>query len=131
MDNTETFMYAKIYPVETELTIWLQSELEKRNWSQSELARRSGLSHGTVSNILSGTKGVGEASLNAIAKALHVPSEVLFRKAGLLPEVPEKDEQIEELLYLYNLMPDQYKSDLLSYAQIRIAMLEREGKIST
>ncbi len=68
---------------------WLLKELEHRNWSQSDLVKAAGISRGTLSNIISGTRGIGEKSLIAIANALNISPITLFRKAGLLPEAGE------------------------------------------
>jgi len=108
---------------------FLKDNMKKRNWSQADLARKSGLDTSLVSNILSGRRNIGVTSANAIAKAFKIPPEIIFRKAGLLPEVFDSSERLEELIYLYNLMPEVYQNDLIDYAHVRIAMLEREGKL--
>ncbi len=108
---------------------FLEENMKKRNWSQADLARKSGLDTSLVSNILAGRRNIGVTSANAIAKAFKIPPEIIFRKAGLLPEVPDSSERLEELMYLYNLMPEEYQKDLINYAHVRIAMLEREGII--
>ena len=108
---------------------FLKDNMKKRNWSQADLARKSGLDTSLVSNILSGRRNIGVTSANAIAKAFKIPPEIIFRKAGLLPEVLDSSERLEELIYLYNLMPEEYQKDLIDYAHVRIGMLEREGKL--
>ena len=108
---------------------FLEDNMKKCNWSQADLARKSGLDTSLVSNILSGRRNIGVTSANAIAKAFKIPPEIIFRKAGLLPEVLDSSERLEELIYLYNLMPEEYQKDLIDYAHVRIAMLEREGKL--
>jgi transcriptional regulator with XRE-family HTH domain len=64
---------------------WLKSELEKRKISQKELADLSGITPAQISRIISGTRGAGEQALVAIARALRIPPELVFQKAGLLP----------------------------------------------
>ncbi len=64
---------------------WLQSQLDKKRWSQADLAKNAHISRGTLSNILSGTRGVGEDTITAIAHALKLPPETVFRAAGILP----------------------------------------------
>lgn len=108
---------------------YLNSELNKRNWKAADLARCSGLDTGLISNIMNGNRNMGTASATAIAKALHVPPEQVFRKAGLLPEIPKNDERTEELLFLYNSLPEREQENLISYVQIRVMMLDREGKL--
>lgn len=81
--------------VETEFVEWLQAELSKRGWNVSEMVRRSQglLSETQSSRVLSGTRGFGLEFLRGVATALGVPQEMVFRKAGWLPNhgeiVPE------------------------------------------
>lgn len=53
--------------------------------SQSELARLAKLGRGTISNIMSGNRQVGQDTISAIARALKLPPETVFRAAGILP----------------------------------------------
>ena len=64
---------------------WLLNELKSRDMSQSDLARSAGLGSGTISNIMSGNRKVGQDTLTAIARALRLPPALVFEKAGLLP----------------------------------------------
>lgn len=64
---------------------WLLKELENRDMSQSDLARAAGLGRGTISNIMTGTRNVGQETLIKIAAALRLPPEFVFEKAGILP----------------------------------------------
>src|SRR5688572_16111414 len=85
---------------------WLNNELEVRDWSQADLVREAGIARGTVSNILSGTKGVGEDTLNAISRAFKIPPAEVFRAAGLLPPDPDNDETLDRIEHLYNALKD-------------------------
>jgi len=78
---------------------WLIGELKQRDISQSKLARLSGLSEGTISNIISGTRGRGPDSLEAIARALKLPVDFVYRRAGLLPEEPDADPWVDEMTH--------------------------------
>ncbi len=118
-----------IINMEDALVSFIEKELERRKWTWYDLGREAKIASGTVYNIRSGARGGGRKSLTKIAKALRIPADKLFRLAGLLPPDPEKDEVADELLYLYKMMPTSYKQDLLSYARVRIMMLENEGKI--
>lgn len=64
---------------------WLLKQLQDRDMSQSELARVAGVSKGTISNLINGTKGAGQESLLAVARALKLPPELVFEKAGIFP----------------------------------------------
>jgi transcriptional regulator with XRE-family HTH domain len=79
---------------------WLLSELDRRNMSQSDLARAADLAPGTVSNIINGRRGRSDRSLSAIAKALKIPTEIIFRKSGILPasKMDNKDPDIDLIM---------------------------------
>ncbi len=62
---------------------WLTGEINRLGWSQSELARRAGLSSGLISQVLSGQKP-GERFCKGVARALGVPEDEVFRRAGIL-----------------------------------------------
>jgi len=98
---------------------WLNSELEKRNWSQRELARHAGITSGTISNLISGMRGRGIASLTAIAKALNLPPTSVFRAAGVLPEEPEYIPLLDEWnAVFYDLTPDD-REEILDIARMK------------
>jgi len=107
---------------------WLLNELKQAGISQSEFARRAGLSKGTISNLINGTKGVGQDSLVAIAKTLHVPTEFVFEKAGLLPPKPKRDSILEQIEHLYNSLRDPGNQQrALDYMELLQAQEERKG----
>lgn len=84
---------------------WLLKELEHRKISQSDLSRMSGLSRGTISNLISGARGRGPDSIEAIARALKIPQEQVFRAAGLLPKEDKDDTWVEEMNHKMKLLP--------------------------
>ncbi len=98
MISTANTMYDTMLSMDNFGT-WLLKELEQRDMSQSDLAKLSGLSRGTLSNLISGTRGIGTDSIEAIARALRLPPETVYRAAGLLPSQPEADEMVEKLNY--------------------------------
>jgi transcriptional regulator with XRE-family HTH domain len=69
---------------------WLLLMLENRKWSQADLARAAKVSRSAISEIISGQRQVGKRTATAIAQALRLPPEQVFRAAGILP--PEKDD---------------------------------------
>jgi transcriptional regulator with XRE-family HTH domain len=83
---------------------WLLEELKKRNWSQSDLSRMAGISPGTISNVISGAKGLGYETGKAIAHAFKIPPEEIFRVAGILPPKPNADEWLEEMNHKLSLL---------------------------
>ena len=95
---------------------WINNELEKRGWSQRELARRSKdsnytISSGQLSHIINGSRQAGPEACIAIAHALGVSREEVFRARGwLLREAlevfePNIDPRAEKLAKELSQMP--------------------------
>ena len=72
---------------------WLLNELREKEISQSELSRRTGISTGAISDVISGRRNVGPDIARRVAEALRVPVEESYRAAGLLPDVPMDTDQ--------------------------------------
>lgn len=98
---------------------YLESNLRQRGWTQADLARKSGLDSSLVSNFFAGRRNVGAASAVSIARAFNVAPEIVFRKAGLLPNVPEATAEEEQLLYLFRQMTPDQRRDVLEYADFK------------
>ena len=64
---------------------WLREEIKSRGWKQADLVRESGLDSAVISNIINGKRKVGETTIIAIARALRLPPDLVFQKAGILP----------------------------------------------
>ena len=94
---------------------YLLTEMEKRGWKQSDLARHAGLDSGLINNYISGRRNIG-ATL-AIAKAFKVAPEIVFRKAGLLPNVPESTAEEEQLLYLFRQLSNYDREAVLNFVE--------------
>ncbi len=60
--------------------IWQNVEelLNAKGWSLAELARKAGMSPQHLNAIKTGEKGIGEQTLQGLAKALNTPSELLI-----------------------------------------------------
>jgi transcriptional regulator with XRE-family HTH domain len=80
---------------------FIKAEIERKGWSQARLAKAAKLDSAVISNIINEKRGIGWESARAIADALNIPAETMFRKAGLLPPAPAKTEQHEKLLYMF------------------------------
>ena len=91
--------------METTFGEWLAVELEKRNMRQVELARKSGVAPAQISRILSGQRGAEGKTLRAIARALKMAPEDVFRAAGLMPDEPNADPWVDEMAYKLRLIP--------------------------
>lgn len=95
---------------------WLLSQLQEREWSQADLARASGLTTAAISKYING-RTPDETALRKIAKALNLPADLVFEKAGVLPPKPELSPIKRALFHLAEGLPD---SDIES----AIALLE-------
>lgn len=76
---------------------WLSDKLVSLDWTQSELARRAGITQGTISRVLTGERQPGPDFINAISKAMRLDPAVVFAQAGMLPIATGKDASIEAL----------------------------------
>ncbi len=81
---------------------WLQAEMSKRGWSQSDLARFAELNRAVINKLLNGKSNPQPSTLGAIARALKIPIETVYRAAGLLPHSADGDESTKELMYIFS-----------------------------
>lgn len=107
---------------------WLQAQLAERNWTQAELARRSGISTASISRIFSGARNTGTDVCQAIALALRLPPDELYRRAGLLPNIPDDDKDITELDHIARQLDNANKYELIRYARMKLQIQEEGGK---
>lgn len=112
---------------------WLLQELNKRNWGQNDLSRaakRAGykLSQAQISNIINNNRKAGGDTCIAIAHALGVPREEVFRARGWLlrepqqvvpPNTSPKAAQVIRLLTELPLDAQEAASEAL-YGQLRV-----------
>ena len=118
---------------------WLLNELQERKMSQSDLAAGAGLGRGTISNIMSGTRNVGQETLMKIAHALQLPPEFVFEKAGLLPPKPElsavkraaihaiQDAEEDDADFIYKWLTERNEHKKFSSLQPRPKYIHTEG----
>jgi transcriptional regulator with XRE-family HTH domain len=74
-------------------------ELDKRGWDPVDLARASGVSKSSVSDVLNEKRPTGANVARQFARALGYPEEVVLRAAGVMsPGCP--DDEREELIHI-------------------------------
>lgn len=100
---------------------WLDEELAQRNWRPADLARASGIASSSLSHIYAGTRNIGPEIATAIATALDLSPEYVFRKAGLLPEAraPDRDPSFQEILEIMRGMTADERREVVDYALFR------------
>ncbi len=101
---------------------WLEDQLKERSWTMADLSRESGLSDGHISYIFSRQRKAGTDALQAIAKALKLPVDHVFRKAGLLPPTKEQLDELElEWNQLFaNAATDEERQELIDRARFEL-----------
>lgn len=88
-----------------ELVVWLSDAMEARGWSMRGLARRAGLSHATVSQVLSQQQKPTWNFCAAIAGPLRVPEDTVFMLAGLKRRPPPAVEEEREVVGIVRGLP--------------------------
>lgn len=105
---------------------WLQKELNDRGWTQADLSRFSNLSTAAISRMMTGARGIGPDACLAIANALRIPPEIVFRAAGLLPPKPDDEVTLEEWRYVLEQLSEEDREELLNIARLKIELRERK-----
>ncbi len=92
---------------------WLENEMNDRGWRPVDLANKARISRGSLSNIINDLRRPGPDICRAIANALQVPPEKVFRQAGLLPPKPETEEKLEEAMHLFQQLGEDQRKYVL------------------
>lgn len=106
---------------------WVLQELDSRGWSQSDLARASGLTRGTISNLLNEVASPNPQTCIQIAKAFELPPEVVLRKAGILPPKTKIDEDVERLAHRIAQLPPEDQARVEAIINSLLALNQNEG----
>lgn len=115
--------------MKTSFGTWLKAAIKEKGISQVELARLIGVQPPQVSHIISGDRGTTPENIVAIARALQLPAEEVFRVAGLLPQNPKTDADDERANHLIqSLKKPSSKQRALDYLQLLIEQEEREER---
>lgn len=102
-----------------DFALWLKGELEAQGWKQADLARATGLHSGTIANVLNGQRKPGVDFVLAVARALRVSPEDLYRRAGLLPPQPDRYRTPTEkdLLDILKRLPLDKQKEVINFAR--------------
>ena len=104
----------------TDFPKWLQERLDQRDMTQADLARKGGLTTATISRIMGGSRRPGPEACRAIALALEVKEEEVFRQAGLLsPEArePEEPPTLKDWIWYYLQADEEERDRMLEIAK--------------
>lgn len=105
-------MVVKYYLMES-FNEWIEGCLHDRGWRPSDLARAASIKDATLSRILNQTRQAGPDVCRAIARALKVDEEEVFRRAGLLNPLPHPVAEERELLRIFRKLPGGTRSTIL------------------
>ena len=108
---------------------WLENIIVVKGWNRNTLSIKSGVDSGFVSRILNREREAGPETLIAFAKALELPPEFLFRKAGLLPPLTSDDgQEYEELKYLFAKLPARDRREIIEIIRAKIDLKQKVEK---
>lgn len=106
------------------MSTWLITNMQTNNLGIRETARRAGISHPLISDILNGGKPSLE-TCSVLAELFKTPPEEILRLAGLLPPKAEKDVIMERADYLMERLSPAKQQQAIEYLEF---LLTREEK---
>ena len=119
MFNTSNCLFGIMSDVATSFSEWLNKQINARDWSQAKTASAAGISKATVSDLLSGKVKPGFDVSIGLANGFNLPAVEVLREAGLLPTVPARTAQHEQLLHLFDQLSEQEKKEVLGYVKFK------------
>ncbi len=112
----------------TDFADWLEEQLVSKEWRPAELASRSRLDPGFVNHLLNRNRNPGPKACRAIAHALDLPEEEVFRQAGLLSPKNEDPPTLREWIHYFLQADDEERDRMLEIAK---TLSQRSRKGST
>ena len=116
-------------PMENEMATWLNEKLNEKNWSMRELARRIGKSHTAIADIAKGEMNPSPEMCRLIAEVFSVAPETVFRHAGLLPNDPDDEPDVEEGRHLLRRLPPEKRRDFIIQMRAIVEVAETKDRI--
>jgi transcriptional regulator with XRE-family HTH domain len=104
---------------------WLTTELATRGWSRSEAARRGNISPSMFDKVINGYSKPGSRFLEGIAQAFGISPIIVYRKAGLLPDVNTEKIAFDDWQDLLAQLSPEEQDEM---RQIAIMKIERNRK---
>jgi transcriptional regulator with XRE-family HTH domain len=128
LDKTTTTKSVILFYVKTapeELVNWLKSSMKERNWGIRETAQHVGVSHPTISDIVTSGKLPSFDTCLALANTFGKSPVYLLRLAGMLPQEPEISPHKEELIHILDQLDPEEQDELLDFAKIKLERQQR------
>jgi transcriptional regulator with XRE-family HTH domain len=107
---------------------WLASEMTRRGISASDLARAAHKAPAVITRVLRGERKPAPETLEAIAGALRLPTDEVFRAAGLLPAVSEVDAIKRQILFETQSMTREEQREVLAYIRMKKELRQEEAQ---
>lgn len=98
---------------------WLLIQIRKSGLSQSEIARRGGISHARISQVLAG-ETPGEKFCKGIAQGLNIPADIVFREAGKLPQRKDDDLALREVYEIVRALNSENREQITRIASLML-----------
>lgn len=124
--STKSFIIYVMENVPQEFIDWLNSEMERGHLGIRELAREIGVSHPTISDILSHQIKPSFDTTVLLAKKFNREPAGLLRLAGLLPPDTEQNQVMKEICYLAGKLPIDKQINTRDYIRFMVEMAEKE-----
>ncbi len=112
--------------MDAKLTTWLIEKLNENRMSMRELARKSGISHSTISQVVNGAQTPTYEFCIAIAKGLGLAQDEVLTLAGKLPKPPEWTPDLQEWTYLFEQLTDEDKAEMLQLGRYKAGRHEKQ-----
>lgn len=110
-------------------TSWLEDQIWKQRITYSEVARRGGISHARISQVLAGDNP-GWEFVAAVARALDQDLDLVAHKAGLWEGGPDRTSvQVKEYTDLFSRLPAHERSLILQTMRAWDLYAERQRRI--
>jgi transcriptional regulator with XRE-family HTH domain len=118
-------LYMQMAPIE--FTEWFSKLLQEEDLGIREAARKIGISHPIVSELLEGAHPT-EGTCVKIAIAFNFPADFVLAIARYR-SLSDEDQLVELIYFLAKQLPnDQEKNDAAEYLRMRLRLIDRRDK---
>ena len=114
--------------VRTEFLQLIKVRMNEENLGIRELARRIGVSHPTITDIVTYGNMPSFDTCNKLSKWLNISEEAGLRKSGLLPLKPDTDEWVEEMNNKISQIKDPTRREMAKKVLDTLVEDERSGQ---
>jgi transcriptional regulator with XRE-family HTH domain len=119
-----------MYHYDMNFSEWLKLELKNRGWSRSEAARRGNISSSMFDKVINGQSKPGTHFLDGIAQAFGISPIIVYREAGLLPNVNTDKIMFDEWQHLLAQLSPEEQEEMRQIAIMKIERRRKAGESS-